>query len=438
MSETKGVEVTGANFNDYISSIGVYAYLHGTVNAYISDETLTKQGTLPSGHTSVPHWIPADNHTYYWPKAQALDFWAWAPKTVGSAVTLTAPTITDPDKETATMTFSYNLAPGETPVPASAVDQPDLMFATQNNVSKSTVNTNGCVGLEFEHALAAVKFVISSEAGGKLKSIEIGNAAYSGNCVYKKGEGAHFTWTVLAYLTEKTFKQTFTDLTIRRTDTPVAINDAKGNNTAVFMMIPQTLEAGKQKVKITFDYDGTEVIYTGDLKQSISAWDAGKVYTYTLKLSDGSVDITVEDKVTETVKSNVQVKNSGGAPAFVRATIVANWVNGSGRIIAPLQAGQGTYVGLPTSTTAATNNWIVGADGFYYYTKPVLPGKLTGQGASDTNHDKLFDTYTISTSTVAPAGTHLEMYVVAQAICSTGYGDTEYVKAWQDAGAIAK
>ncbi|MCQ2603698.1 MAG: hypothetical protein MJ215_01445, partial [Spirochaetia bacterium] len=79
----------------------------------------------------------------------------------------------------------------------------------------------------------------------------------------------------------------------------------------------------------------------------------------------------IEDKVDGMVKSDVVIKNTGTVREYIRATITANWYDAEGNIVAPWsvdstgKCSQGEFTGL-TGT-----GWILGADGYYYYTYPV-------------------------------------------------------------------
>lgn len=84
---------------------------------------------------------------------------------------------------------------------------------------------------------------------------------------------------------------------------------------------------------------------------------------------------TVSCKVTEnfdnTTKSNVKVKNTGTTDAYIRATYVINWLDKDGKtIVASVPAGYSYRLEDPT------DDWKE-IDGYYYYLKPVAPGKST-------------------------------------------------------------
>ena len=82
----------------------------------------------------------------------------------------------------------------------------------------------------------------------------------------------------------------------------------------------------------------------------------------------------VSCKVTQncdTDGSIVQVKNTGTISAYIRAAVVANWIDVDGNIAASVPEGY-SY-----DLTCSSGSWVQGKDGFFYYLLPVAPGALT-------------------------------------------------------------
>ena len=82
----------------------------------------------------------------------------------------------------------------------------------------------------------------------------------------------------------------------------------------------------------------------------------------------------VSCKVTQncdTDGSIVQVKNTGTISAYIRAAVVANWIDADGNIAASVPEGY-SY-----DLTCSSGSWAQGNDGFFYYLLPVAPGALT-------------------------------------------------------------
>ena len=78
--------------------------------------------------------------------------------------------------------------------------------------------------------------------------------------------------------------------------------------------------------------------------------------------------ITVDEKTSDNQKTSITVvNNSTGVPVYIRVALVANMID---------EAGNVTGADVPTFTRG--DNWIVGNDGYYYYTEPVPVGESTG------------------------------------------------------------
>ena len=78
----------------------------------------------------------------------------------------------------------------------------------------------------------------------------------------------------------------------------------------------------------------------------------------------------VSCKVTQncdTDGSIVQVKNTGTISAYIRAAVVANWIDVDGNIAASVPEGY-SY-----DLTCSSGSWAQGKDGFFYYLLPVAP-----------------------------------------------------------------
>ena len=69
--------------------------------------------------------------------------------------------------------------------------------------------------------------------------------------------------------------------------------------------------------------------------------------------------------------SIVQVKNTGTISAYIRAAVVANWIDVDGNIAASVPEGY-SY-----DLTCSSGSWAQGTDGFFYYLMPVAPGAST-------------------------------------------------------------
>lgn len=79
----------------------------------------------------------------------------------------------------------------------------------------------------------------------------------------------------------------------------------------------------------------------------------------------------VSCEVMDTDGSIVQVKNTGTISAYIRAAVVANWMDADGNIAASVPKGY-SY-----DLTCSSDSWVQGTDGFFYYPLPVAPGAST-------------------------------------------------------------
>lgn len=92
----------------------------------------------------------------------------------------------------------------------------------------------------------------------------------------------------------------------------------------------------------------------------------------------GSVAPSVDEKLDNNVKSDVAVKNSGSAPAYLRVAVDIYWQDKDGaRLWDEPVAGTDYAIEWGNVSNASASNsassWVVASDGFYYWTSPVVP-----------------------------------------------------------------
>jgi len=75
-------------------------------------------------------------------------------------------------------------------------------------------------------------------------------------------------------------------------------------------------------------------------------------------------------------KENVQIKNTGDIPVYVRATYIITWRDADGNIV-PTPDGYSYDLTGVTETT----KWVPGKNGYYYYTEPVAPNGGQTEGS---------------------------------------------------------
>lgn len=97
----------------------------------------------------------------------------------------------------------------------------------------------------------------------------------------------------------------------------------------------------------------------------------------------GSVKPSVDETLDNNVKSDVAVKNSGSAPAYLRVAVDIYWQDKDGARLWD-EPVEGTDYAIVwgdvsnASTTSSASSWVRSADGFYYWTSPVAPLGKTG------------------------------------------------------------
>lgn len=112
----------------------------------------------------------------------------------------------------------------------------------------------------------------------------------------------------------------------------------------------------------------------------------------------------VSCEVTETIngltKSDVCVHNTSDIPAYIRAAVVINYVDGDGNICANHSA--------PAAPFTPGEGWTAGADGFYYYGSAV---------EADASTAALIGSMTLSTEA---DGCRMQVEIIASAIQAEG------------------
>lgn len=100
----------------------------------------------------------------------------------------------------------------------------------------------------------------------------------------------------------------------------------------------------------------------------------------------GSVTPSVQEKLDGNVKSDVKAKNTGTAPAYIRAAVDIYWQDATSgaRMWEEPQAGKDYKIVWSDSLRDASgvnsaSTWVKASDGFYYWTSPVAPGEETDE-----------------------------------------------------------
>ncbi len=97
----------------------------------------------------------------------------------------------------------------------------------------------------------------------------------------------------------------------------------------------------------------------------------------------GSVTPSVQETLNGKVKSDVKAKNTGNAPAYIRAAVDIYWQDATSgaRLWDEPQADSDYEIAWSVADASGANSassWVKSSDGFYYWTSPVAPGGETG------------------------------------------------------------
>ena len=127
--------------------------------------------------------------------------------------------------------------------------------------------------------------------------------------------------------------------------------------------------------------------------------------------SPGKVACEVTETFTADVKSNVAVQNTGNTDAYIRAAINVTWMkndtNAGDQTVTAKVPQQGRDY---TMSLSVNSEWLQGADGYWYYTKPVAPGASTGT---------LIDECKLLPGAEVSEGYHLAVEIISSAIQSS-------------------
>lgn len=272
-----------------------------------------------------------------------------------------------------TISFSYT-------TPATASAQQDILFGARS-ASKADYLSSLPSGVPvlLQHALSGVKFrIVNNDETTKGKEghtqtyitkVVVSGLKSSASCVvtptgengkyvditnnYSSAVDGVFNWTLSESDTTATYTQEFSEAqnlteynSTNTTDKPSSfygaantnnLNDADASMT--FWFIPQEMTK-HVKVKVYFHvWDGTKngptdsltlklgerILAQPETQQTLTKkWNAGELRTFSLK--PDKVDVEIEDKLTEYVKSDVVIRNTGNVAMYVRVNLLGNWV----------------------------------------------------------------------------------------------------------------
>lgn len=83
------------------------------------------------------------------------------------------------------------------------------------------------------------------------------------------------------------------------------------------------------------------------------------------------VTTRVDEKISNSVKSNVKIQNTGDATAWIRAAVVVTWQDDEGNVYSELPVKGKDYTIDYNVKSQSDGQWLSGEDGYYYWSKPV-------------------------------------------------------------------
>lgn len=143
----------------------------------------------------------------------------------------------------------------------------------------------------------------------------------------------------------------------------------------------------------------------------VYAYLSAKTDPVTNEFVPAKVSCVVKETFQDGVKSNVTVQNTGNIDAYIRAAVVVSFVSDDGSVLATAPKEDADYI-----ISWGSAGWEKGADGYWYYKKPVVPEETTPM---------LIDT---AVGISAPSGYRLHIQIVASAVQSAP--DTAVQEAW--------
>lgn len=128
------------------------------------------------------------------------------------------------------------------------------------------------------------------------------------------------------------------------------------------------------KNKKMWIYIATAVILLFATVFTTYAYLISKTNTKVNEFVPSKVSCEVVESFDGNIKTDVTVKNTGNVNAYIRATVVVNWVdeNDPSRVLAKEPIRDTDY-----SLVFGSSEWVKGKDGFWYYKAPIVPSGVT-------------------------------------------------------------
>lgn len=338
-------------------------------------------------------WAPSSDRL--WKSTQTLAFYAVAGLPSGTGNSFTT---------------AYDKATMACVIPTEASAQQDILLGYHKGGFATDPANKALATLRFSHPLAAVKFKVGTIEGFQstdvIKSISLGGVYTSGTCVaiYANDGTPTFTWTPSSGTQ-----------TVSMSDNTSGLSVSDGIIGEPFILVPQSFsETAKLTVSMTLTVNGEEYTVSGEL--SSGAFQQGKVTTLTIgAVTKKEVKIEFTDEVVYDAsnwptKKSLVISNTGTANAFVRISLVGDWVNKNHKIISSWTENDpcGNFNGGTNGAALSSEYWTKGTDGFWYYKYYIKPGQ--------TLKHPLFSTYKITTLPSVESIAYLDLNVNVQAV----------------------
>ncbi len=387
---TKGAYITNNNLKLYGEKIALRAFYEN--EQFVSDVFVFDQDG--SVRTSIP---------CYWPTAEdaMVNFWSFHPKEIAQAHGY----IISNDDSTPYLSFYYNQKKADEEILVDATEQKDVFMAYARQGKES-----GSVDLKYIHALSSIKFQAGKALSGEVQNITISNVYAGGTLTYLPNGSDNLTWDLdnERYTLNQDFAQGIgEDFT---GDLSQGITHDIDNT--IFMLIPQPLTEKTITIKYLRDGESQAKTYSASIPGE--QWKPGKSYTYTISLMDGfGIDIETPTPPSGTsVIDGIKINNTNNRTCYIRAMIIANWVDEDGNIAAILDPDEvNLIISEGNSNYQLSTDWrsywfYDESTNIYYYRKPL--------NRTESTTVCLFEKFT--NPIPHSEGLKLDFYVLVQAV----------------------
>lgn len=267
MNSTRAAITTKTNFDKFtVNAYKTTASMSGDVQLtdnFMNNVLVSKEGES---------WTP--NGTFYWPLTEKVQFFGTSP---AQSLNITAKGYPK---------FEYTVK--------DISSQEDLLAA--NVVDK--VKGVGAIALPFQHLLTQVNFSIKGDMENFTYTVsEIVLKGINDKATFTfNGESTTGSWsTATASTDDLAYTYTSTVVVAPTTAAPDLATKFEAENTALFMLMPQTLD--KATLDITYTaaptQKPTEYTFNGQKTVSLTGtWEMGKNNRYTLKLTSDASPVT--------------------------------------------------------------------------------------------------------------------------------------------------